>query len=98
MKIRSAKVIVTCPGRNFVTLKIETDQGLTGVGDAPVPGDGRGGAGAAKFSAVILRLSQMPHSPASCPAKAGHPVNLAVKDSSESVEDTGSPAFAGDDD
>ena len=28
MKIVSAKVIVTCPGRNFVTLKIETDEGV----------------------------------------------------------------------
>ena len=27
MKITGVKVIVTCPGRNFVTLKIETDQG-----------------------------------------------------------------------
>ncbi len=27
MKIESAKVIVTCPGRNFVTLKIVTDRG-----------------------------------------------------------------------
>ena len=27
MKIDAAKVIVTCPGRNFVTLKIETDAG-----------------------------------------------------------------------
>lgn len=25
---------MTCPGRNFVTLKISTDQGITGVGDA----------------------------------------------------------------
>src|SRR5688572_7946935 len=38
MKIISAKVIVTCPGRNFVTLKIETDQGLYGVGDATLNG------------------------------------------------------------
>ncbi|MCW2305938.1 D-mannonate dehydratase ManD [Rhodobium gokarnense] len=38
MKIRSAKVIVTCPGRNFVTLKIETDEGLTGLGDATLNG------------------------------------------------------------
>ena len=30
LKIRSARVIVTCPGRNFVTLKIETDDGVTG--------------------------------------------------------------------
>ena len=30
MKITDARVIVTCPGRNFVTLKIETDEGVTG--------------------------------------------------------------------
>src|SRR5256885_16114640 len=38
MKIRSAKVIVTCPGRNFVTLKIETEEGLHGLGDATLNG------------------------------------------------------------
>jgi len=38
MKIASARVIVTCPGRNFVTLKIETDDGLTGLGDATLNG------------------------------------------------------------
>ncbi len=38
MKIRSARVIVTCPGRNFVTLKIETDQGVYGIGDATLNG------------------------------------------------------------
>lgn len=38
MKIVSAKVIVCCPGRNFVTLKIETDQGLGGLGDATLNG------------------------------------------------------------
>ncbi|MEM9964767.1 MAG: D-mannonate dehydratase ManD [Asticcacaulis sp.] len=37
-KIVSAKVIVTCPGRNFVTLKIETDQGVYGIGDATLNG------------------------------------------------------------
>jgi mannonate dehydratase len=37
-RIVSAKVIVTCPGRNFVTLKIETADGLTGVGDATLNG------------------------------------------------------------
>src|SRR6185295_2365140 len=37
-KITAARVIVTSPGRNFVTLKIETDKGLTGVGDATVNG------------------------------------------------------------
>jgi mannonate dehydratase len=38
MKIVDAKVIVTCPGRNFVTLKLTTDEGLTGVGDATLNG------------------------------------------------------------
>ena len=38
VKILSAKVIVTCPGRNFVTLKIETDQGVYGLGDATLNG------------------------------------------------------------
>jgi mannonate dehydratase len=37
-QITSARVIVTCPGRNFVTLKIETDAGVTGVGDATLNG------------------------------------------------------------
>jgi mannonate dehydratase len=38
MKIVEAKVIVTCPGRNFVTVKIVTDQGVYGVGDATLNG------------------------------------------------------------
>lgn len=38
MKITQAKVIVTCPGRNFVTLKIETDEGVHGIGDATLNG------------------------------------------------------------
>ncbi len=37
-KIVSARVILTCPGRNFTTLKIETADGLTGLGDATVNG------------------------------------------------------------
>lgn len=38
MKISAARVIVTCPGRNFVTLKLETDQGVYGIGDATLNG------------------------------------------------------------
>ena len=38
MKITNARVIACCPGRNFVTLKIETDEGLTGLGDATLNG------------------------------------------------------------
>jgi len=38
MKITNARVIVCSPGRNLATLKIETDQGLTGLGDATLNG------------------------------------------------------------
>lgn len=38
MKILSARVIVTCPGRNFVTLKIEVEGRLDGIGDATLNG------------------------------------------------------------
>src|SRR5689334_505010 len=38
MKIRDAKVIVCSPGRNFVTLKITTEDGIYGLGDATVNG------------------------------------------------------------
>ncbi len=38
MKIVEARVIVASPGRNFVTLKIVTDEGLHGLGDATVNG------------------------------------------------------------
>src|ERR1700743_3404408 len=38
LKIIAARTIVTGPGRNFVTLKIETADGLTGVGDATLNG------------------------------------------------------------
>src|SRR5699024_9000114 len=38
MKIVAADVIVTSPNRNFVTLKITTDDGVTGIGDATLNG------------------------------------------------------------
>src|ERR1700675_3867916 len=38
MKIVRADVIVTCPGRNFVTLKVVTDEGVYGIGDATLNG------------------------------------------------------------
>ncbi|MES1156756.1 MAG: D-mannonate dehydratase ManD [Alphaproteobacteria bacterium] len=37
-EIIAARVIVTCPGRNFVTLKIETRSGVHGLGDATLNG------------------------------------------------------------
>src|SRR6187455_2465657 len=38
MKILDARVIVTCPGRNFVTLKVVTEDGVYGLGDATLNG------------------------------------------------------------
>ncbi|UTF58731.1 D-mannonate dehydratase ManD [Gilvimarinus sp. DA14] len=38
MKIVAAKVIVCSPGRNFVTVKITTDEGVYGIGDATLNG------------------------------------------------------------
>jgi mannonate dehydratase len=38
MRITDAKVIVCSPGRNFVTLKITTEDGVYGLGDATVNG------------------------------------------------------------
>ena len=38
MKIADARVFVCSPGRNFVTLKITTEDGTTGIGDATLNG------------------------------------------------------------
>ena len=38
MKIVDATVSVCCPGRNFVTLKIVTEDGIYGLGDATLNG------------------------------------------------------------
>jgi mannonate dehydratase len=38
MKISDAKVIITSPGRNFVTLKLTTEDGVHGLGDATLNG------------------------------------------------------------
>jgi len=38
MKITNATVNITSPGRNFVTLKIETDEGTYGLGDGTLNG------------------------------------------------------------
>ncbi len=37
-RVAEARVIVTCPGRNFVTLKLTTSDGVTGLGDATLNG------------------------------------------------------------
>jgi mannonate dehydratase len=54
MKIVDAKVIVCCPGRNFVTLKIITEDGIYGLGDATL--NGRELAVAAYLSEHIVPL------------------------------------------
>ncbi len=38
MKIQNVEVIVSSPGRNFVTVRIETDEGVVGLGDATLNG------------------------------------------------------------
>src|SRR5258708_3460766 len=38
LPITAARVIVTSPGRNFVTLKLETAHGVHGIGDATLNG------------------------------------------------------------
>src|SRR5437773_6051145 len=38
MKIAEAKVVVCSPGRNFVTLKLTTEDGVHGLGDATLNG------------------------------------------------------------
>src|SRR6476661_8012961 len=38
MRIVDARVIVCCPGRNFVTLKLITEDGIYGLGDATLNG------------------------------------------------------------
>ena len=38
MKITRASVNITSPGRNFVTLKIETGEGIYGLGDSTLNG------------------------------------------------------------
>src|SRR6202789_3206300 len=38
MKITDARIIVCSPDRNFVTLKIETDEGIYGLGDGTLNG------------------------------------------------------------
>jgi len=54
VRIVDARVIVCCPGRNFVTLKVTTEDGVYGLGDATL--NGRELAVAAYLSEHIVPL------------------------------------------
>jgi mannonate dehydratase len=54
MRITSGKVIVCSPGRNFVTLELETEDGIRGLGDATL--NGRELAVAAYLTEHVLPL------------------------------------------
>src|SRR6202789_1148369 len=38
MKITAARLIICSPDRNFITLRVETDEGIYGLGDATLNG------------------------------------------------------------
>ena len=61
MKITEAKVIITSPGRNFVSLKICTDEGLYGVGDATLNGRELAVSAYLKDHVVTLLVGRDPH-------------------------------------
>ena len=58
--ITDARVIVTSPGRNFVTLKITTSDGVTGLGDATLNGRELAVAGYLRDHIVPLLIGRDP--------------------------------------
>ena len=61
MKITEARVIITSPGRNFVSLKICTDEDLYGVGDATLNGRELAVSAYLKDHIVPLLVGRDPH-------------------------------------
>ena len=61
MKITEVRVIITSPGRNFVSLKICTDQGLYGVGDATLNGRELAVSAYLKDHIVPMLVGRDPH-------------------------------------
>ena len=61
MKITEVRVIITSPGRNFVSLKICTDEGLYGVGDATLNGRELAVSAYLKDHIVPLLVGRDPH-------------------------------------
>ena len=61
MKITKARAIITSPGRKFVSLKICTDEGLYGVGDATLNGRELAVSAYLKDHIVPLLVGRDPH-------------------------------------
>jgi len=61
VKITEARVIITSPGRNFVSIKICTDEGLYGVGDATLNGREFAVSAYLKDHIVPLLVGRDPH-------------------------------------
>ncbi|MBG0741587.1 bifunctional D-altronate/D-mannonate dehydratase, partial [Paeniglutamicibacter antarcticus] len=61
MKITAADVVVSSPSRNFVTLKITTDEGFTGLGDATLNGRELAVAAYLTEHVVPLLVGRDPH-------------------------------------
>jgi len=73
MKIVDAKVIVCSPGRNFVTLKLITEDGIHGLGDATLNGRELAVAAYLREHVVPLLIGRdaRPRSPPSRPRSSG---------------------------
>lgn len=54
MKITEVRVILTCPGRNYVLVKVMTDEGVYGVGDGTLNGSELAVAAAVEHCSHLL--------------------------------------------
>jgi mannonate dehydratase len=61
VKITSAEVVVTSPSRNFVTLKLTTDEGISGIGDATLNGRELAVAAYLREHVAPLLIDRDPH-------------------------------------
>ena len=60
MQIREIRTIVTCPGRNFVVVKVITDEGIHGVGEGTLNGNELAVAQAIRHFTPLL-IGRDPH-------------------------------------